>query len=450
VILFYAYAPVQSLIFGHLSNGLIEWIDTGLTAAFIFYYCAALMSIPRYFIRLGKITRLLNIVSLITIFTCLINLWVFLPQILLPKKSPTHQLTPNPEITASIAPDLTNKSALPDIYWIVLDTYAREDVLEEIYNVDNRQFLEYLDQSGFYVAHQASSNYNQTLLSISSTMNLDYLDHLAALDPSSKDRELLTYMINHSSLVSMLKRYGYETVYDSCLYPPLDYSSADIVLTRTWSMNVFEWSSLSNLVGEGVLKDIFRNDYRSKTIWQVKQVVNLAEHSGNQPRFIYIHILIPHPPFLFSNGQRDFQSLNIDDGSSFRGTRAEYIEGYREQLAYANEFAQKMVTAILAQKQRKAIIVLQGDHGPGSHLDWTSYENSCPRERLSILDAYYFPDQDYSKLSQDITPVNTFRVILDQYFGANLKTLPNHSYFSTWDKPYDSIDAKARLTELCK
>ncbi len=36
---------------------------------------------------------------------------------------------------------VVNKNALPDVYMIVLDSYAREDILKQTFNYDNQPFL---------------------------------------------------------------------------------------------------------------------------------------------------------------------------------------------------------------------------------------------------------------------------------------------------------------------
>jgi hypothetical protein len=59
---------------------------------------------------------------------------------------------------------------------------------------------------------------------------------------------------------------------------------------------------------------------------------------------------------------------------------------------------------------------------------------------MSILNAYFFPDRKYDGLYPDITPVNSFRVVLDTFFGARLGLLPDKSYFSTWGEPYRFMD----------
>ena len=47
----------------------------------------------------------------------------------------------------------------PDIYYIILDGYARSDILQEIYNYDNSDFIDALKSRGFYVAEDSRSNY---------------------------------------------------------------------------------------------------------------------------------------------------------------------------------------------------------------------------------------------------------------------------------------------------
>ena len=82
------------------------------------------------------------------------------------------------------------------------------------------------------------------------------------------------------------------------------------------------------------------------------------------------------------------------------------------------------------------IIVLQADHGPGAFLDWNSAERTCLWERTAILNAYYLPGDGAERLYDTITPVNSFRVILDAYFGAELGLLEDVSYYSPWEQPY--------------
>ena len=85
-------------------------------------------------------------------------------------------------------------------------------------------------------------------------------------------------------------------------------------------------------------------------------------------------------------------------------------------------------------------MILQSDHGSGLRLDMESHEKTDLHERMSILNAYYFPGRSYQGLYPEITPVNTFRVVLNTFFGAGLELLPDRNYFSTWSQPYQFVD----------
>ena len=52
------------------------------------------------------------------------------------------------------------------------------------------------------------------------------------------------------------------------------------------------------------------------------------------------------------------------------------------------------------------------------------------KERISIFNAYYLPGHALQFLYDSITPVNSFRIIFDHYFGTNLGVLEDKTYFT--------------------
>ena len=66
---------------------------------------------------------------------------------------------------------------------------------------------------------------------------------------------------------------------------------------------------------------------------------------------------------------------------------------------------------------------------------------------MSILNAYFFPDRDYHRLSETITPVNSFRVVLNQFFDAELEMLPEKNYYSTQHGPFNFIEVTERVQD---
>jgi hypothetical protein len=70
------------------------------------------------------------------------------------------------------------------------------------------------------------------------------------------------------------------------------------------------------------------------------------------------------------------------------------------------------------------------------------------KEKMGILNAYYLPGVDYSNphLYPSITPVNSFRLVFDLYFGTKLGSLDDSSYvYANYSRPYKFLDVTQRL-----
>ncbi|HMB24892.1 MAG TPA: hypothetical protein VKP08_18740, partial [Anaerolineales bacterium] len=138
------------------------------------------------------------------------------------------------------------------------------------------------------------------------------------------------------------------------------------------------------------------------------------------------------------------EPFRLADGNNYikSHSRESYVEGYREQIQYVNKLVLETVDAILTESETPPIIIIQGDHGPGSHLHFGSLNKTQPAERFGILNAYYFPDQDYTSLYPSISPVNSFRVVLGQFFDDPSALLPDRHYYSTWGEPFDFVEVR--------
>ena len=188
---------------------------------------------------------------------------------------------------------------------------------------------------------------------------------------------------------------------------------------------------------------------RRDILFAVGQIPETAKTKG--PKFVFLHLLVPHPPFVFGmNGEPrrpNRRSYYMRDGDHFmKGARErEYAEGYIAQLGFANEIVIRMLDGLLAASPHPPVIILQGDHGSGLGLKWEDPEGTDLQERLSILNAYYFPDGE-GELYKGITPVNTFRVAFNRYFGTKFDLLPDRCYFSTWSQPYKFVDVTLKTS----
>jgi hypothetical protein len=355
----------------------------------------------------------------------------------------------------------------PDIYYIILDGFAREDVLRDIYQYPRSVLYDYLRRKGFYVARQSASNYCQTLLSLSSSLNMDYLDPtIDGYDPNSDDRAAPGWMMANNRASERLRELGYTTVAFATGYSATELHNADVFLRPggiVWLLDEFQNGLLNTTPIPCILPDNWHIPFlggglgarqanaRREMILRTFELLAEMPHRKS-PKFVFAHLITPHPPFLFHANGAAFNPrgvFDLSDGNALVGkyipSAADYIQMYRDQLQFIERKTINMIDTILANSARPPIIVLQADHGPGALLDWNSSENTNMRERLGILNAYYLPDGGETMLYETITPVNTFRAIFSYYFGDDYDLLPDESYYSMWNRPYLFVRVTGRV-----
>jgi len=344
-------------------------------------------------------------------------------------------------------------SGRPDVYYIILDAYGRADILQEFYNYDNSELVEGLRARGFYVADQSDSNYIQTMLSLTSSLNMDYLQTLITEGKVTENRYELIDALQHSEVRNFLAGQGYRMVSFRNEYKAV-VPDAEVFYDDTGSGMAAPVTAFESIVLDHTLARVLQawkpfNDaligmpYRMHAETIVSTFEHLKETSAlDGDYFVYAHVIAPHPPFVFDsqgNFIEHYEPFTLNDANYFikDHSRGGYIAGYRKQIQYVNALLLESVDAILAQSSTPPIIVIQGDHGPGAYLHWGALESTVPAERFGILDAYYFPDQQYGMLYSGISPVNSFRVVLNQYFGGQYELLPDRHYYSTWSFPFE-------------
>jgi hypothetical protein len=323
----------------------------------------------------------------------------------------------------------------PDIYYFILDMYGRDDLLKEAYGYDNSGFIQGLEDRGFYVAECSQSNYVRTEISLGSSLNMMYLQDLdPAFSPDSIKRTKLWDSLKHSAARYNLENMGYKTIGFATGFPWNELEDADIFYTPdSISMGLTEFEGLFLRTTLARYADdlhwidpdqIEGQNYRDRTMNVFNKIDTIA--SNPDPTFAYIHIISPHPPFVYGP---DGQPTNpADFWNEKRLYPADlFAKGYKNQLTFINNKMLEAVDKILADSKTPPVIVIQGDHGP-----WLQTNPN----RMKILNAYYLPGHE-DKLYPGITPVNTFRLIFDTYFGGKFEMLPDISYFSPVPKLYE-------------
>ena len=374
----------------------------------------------------------LNLVTAITLVFPIIQLAQF------SVRAQVEKPVENPPDQAAANLHLPSGAPAPDVYYIIVDAYSRDDTMLKEYGLDNTPFIKQLQDLGFYVARCSQSNYGQTELSLSSSLNMNYLD---ALDPhatpGSTDRSALPDLIKHGAVRQAFESLGYHTVAFETGFKVTEWDDASVYLSPSTAavgnlqvnagLNDFELmlvnTSAGRLLTDGMKKlpqflqadfDNPRRIHRDLILFDFDQLAKLPALPG--PKLVFAHLVIPHPPYVFGpNGE--FTDYDRDP-----------IAAYHDQVIYLNKRLIPLLKTIQQQSATPPIIVIQGDHA-GVESDQNF--------RMEILNAYYLPGQAAGQLYESISPVNTFRLILDQYFGGQYKLLKDTSYFSVYKTPFD-------------
>jgi len=341
---------------------------------------------------------------------------------------------------------------LPDIYYIILDGYARTDVMKSFFDFDNTPFLEVLEHQGFYIARQSNANYCQTPLSLAASLNAVYLDDL--VKGLGADQTELSDLIGKSNVLASLRPLRYKFVTFATGFDPTEHPEADTYLSPHRFASGFERMVINTTPLRWVWPDpttMKPSDMsRERTFYVLDHLPDVA--SDLAPTFTLAHIFCPHPPFVFGENGADvemkYRQYSAPGGDRLNGRfrhPAKFARAYRDQAVFITKRIEETIKQIQARSPEPPIIILQSDHGSELNLDMTDVNNTDLKKRMSILNAYYFPGQNYEGLNQRITPVNSFRVVLNTYFGANLELLPDRSFFSTWSDPYHFIDVSDQV-----
>ena len=350
---------------------------------------------------------------------------------------------------------------LPDIYYIIVDAYAGQSVLKEIYEFDNAPFVESLRKRNFHVADASRSNYQSTEFSLASSLNMT---HLGDLDLQRfKTRIPIRDMIANNSVAKTLAANGYKTIGFESGKIDTECKQFDEYLCVGSGLNDYEDVVYHNSLLPGLIEfsripiQSAARRHGERTI-KTLELIPTVVSSDSKPTFVFSHLLAPHPPFVNDESGDDvslFGHYLLADGEKFTRCfdydQEVYRTAYRNQVAFINTKLTEMIDQIQSSN-RNSIVIIQADHGPrlgfGSRpapiVDKAEL-HSRYREAYSILNAIYVPEDLSPKFYSTMTPVNTFRLIFNELFEMNLELKDDESFF---EKNYAFEDVTQRTLPL--
>ena len=338
---------------------------------------------------------------------------------------------------------LKNEKELPDIYFIILDGYPGYDSLKTTSNYDNSEFINYLSDNGFFVHKESYANYAHSFVSIPSTLNMKYLNYLAEEVGDSRDQTIPYEMGSNNKVMNFLSLQGYTVAnFDSGWGFTRDMKSAELQLCG--DNQLFNSNFLIMLVKASALNPIYVKIFETSHI-ELKLCVfdelPKVQSRTTEPVFVFAHILLPHPPYIFAaNGEiRSVDSLDLSLEIKDNNNR----DAHLEQLKFVNKKMTEVINQLLSSES-PPVIIITSDHGTAFLFDgklenWDDPTNEMMKERMDNIMFVYLPDDTADIFYEDMTPVNMFRILFNHYFGTELEILEDRSFF-TKDQYYNFID----------
>ena len=377
VISFFLFGSIEKIIFT-----LRDTIEHSAKIA-IFIQFLLFLTLSYFFPKLLKKNNKFRLLT-----TLLIVLWIF-PLFKIIKNFPKTQ-----EFNLSKPIKINDKFVLKsNVYYIILDEYAREDVLMNYLAIDNVEFLKKLRNMGFEYFPNSLSNYDTTPLSISTTLNMDYYTYNTDYDVS--------IIQNKSRILQILKEQGYKNIFvesggnsqitcngleDYCIKSGT--ISDDIAL-------LLQMTPLWRMMRSDKFYRYFEGIYLLTDLKKSTDRILQITKKDNSNFFVFSHILSPHNPQRYNKDCSKFFSINPGLGEATK-------EQYSIDLPCLNEDIVHSVKAIIKQDKSDPIIFITSDHG----ISRSMVDNNDEILRLKNLILIKSPKQCSKFYKKNLTPVN--------------------------------------------
>lgn len=300
----------------------------------------------------------------------------------------------------------------PDIYFIVLDEYASLTTIKNIFNYDNSEFEYFLFKKGFFLAKDSETSTSFTPAAIASILNMKRIN--------TKDLNTCFNLIKNNKVTGFLKDKNYKIInfpmryYENKVTPILDSEKTfkspkknTISQLSKFDLLLFESSILNSLylAINNRKEDDNKAYYIDSTNFIYKKLMEIVNLKG--PKFIYAHIECPHPPYVFKKNGEPLDSIKWNGLSYYLG-----------QYIHITEKSKILIENILNRSKKSPIIILQSDHGPNQKKQGTgAYFATKEKHTKNIFNALYIPDMDMDKISSDISPEDTFKLVFKKVFN---------------------------------
>ena len=316
----------------------------------------------------------------------------------------------------------------PDIYFILMDEYSGSQALKTYFQYDNSRFEQLLKQQGFFVAASPKCNYTATAYSMAATLSMNYLGWLRDRKENAIDYATADKVIWGNETMQFLKSKGY-ALYNYSIFDidgqPSRFNTGLFsfklkLITAKTLLSRMEKDLLWKVqIGVGGNVDWIGERMQHKFKAGNKEILRLTREATaiqGPPKFVYSHLLMPHPPFSYDSTGAEINinawDKNLDPGF--------LNKAYLQYLVHTNKVIGELITDLLKKTNRQAVIILMSDHGYRSLI--VNGENIVPDNNFN---AVYIPGSNYKYYYDSISNVNQFRAMFNSVFDTRIPLLPD-------------------------
>ncbi len=332
----------------------------------------------------------------------------------------------------------------PDVYLLMLDGYARPDVLRDVFGDDDAAYIEALERRGFTWSPQSHANYPVTALSLISMLDMRHLTDIPSIREGQaagiSQGTIIRTALNQARGLGVARDHGYEIIGVSSGYEQLGLREADRFLD-TGQLNEFEVQALAlsglSKVVEMVAPDGVTGQWRDRIAASFDAIEAVAAEVHERPRLVLGHVPSPHAPWLHTpdGGDRlmtDTSLIFQETSGTTRLSSGELEAAFLAQTAYVRSRAIETIDQILATATRPTAVIVFSDHGPAHAMEVIGYP-----ARLANLFAARTPGQA-DLYATDQSLVNVLPRLWNAYLGLDLPLSADTSY--VWASTKDLLD----------
>jgi hypothetical protein len=406
-----AFGILIFFYFGYIQDGLEDVIDNDIKTSFLGIAATIVFIIFTAYIIKSK--RIFDTIIKIANFAVIILILVVLVEII----------------------PIANAEK-PNIYHLILDEYTDQEILDKKFGHDNQEFYDLLNDYGFIIPEKSFSVFDATDSELVTILNFNY--------PNTKDG-ISTYenyeLLKDNNVMKKLSDEQYHIIETNSMMRWKDFKHVDEKIC--YNTNLINSEFFEQVLNKSIIRyflEKYQENSRRDTIrctFDELNKITIAKYE--KPIYVFSHIYVPHPPFLFDSNGNDVSPKHRGIG----GLQSwEDPEGYINQFIYATKEIKQIIENI-EKNDSEAIVILQGDTGTSTGLKI--------RTNLGMNEIYQKHSNFYAlkipKLTEVemIYPVNTYRIIFNNYFDTKYEYLEEKIFV-----PIKNENGNSVLTDVSK